>query len=69
MLLNYHSGLFVLGCCVLEVRCGSVGVVSGLQPGYYSNRTAPNLQHTATKNEKTTVVIQQHSRKILMMGI
>jgi len=73
-----------------------------VQPGYYSNRTARNLQHTAnqerndqcgnccalacsldttptelhvtsntqqTKNETTNVVIQQHSRKLLMMDI
>jgi len=25
-----------LVCCMLEVRCGYAGVVSGLQPGHYS---------------------------------
>jgi len=31
MLLNYHIGCsFFLDCCVLELGCGSAGVVSGL---------------------------------------
>ena len=28
---EYHIGRFGLGCCMLEVRCGQAGVVSGLQ--------------------------------------
>jgi len=42
--------------CVLEIRCGSVGLVSVLQAW-------------ACKTDTTDVVIQQHSRKLLMMGI
>ena len=45
--------------CVLEFRCGLVGVVSVLQA---------SLQRR-TKNNKTNVVIQQNSRKLLMMDI
>jgi len=43
--------------CVLEFRCGWVGVVSVLQASH------------RTKNNTTNVVIQQHSRKLLMMDI
>jgi len=43
---------------VLEVRCGSAVVVSALP-----------AKAQQTKNETANVVIQQHSRKILMMGI
>jgi len=42
---------------------------ASLQGGQYSNPTAPNLQHTANQEQKTNVVIQQHSRKLLMMDI
>ena len=48
ILLNYHFGRIVLGRCVLEFRCGWIGVVSVLQ---------------------ANVVIQQNSRKVLMMDI
>ena len=34
-----------------------LAVVFWLHPGHYSSLTAPNLQHTATKNETTNVVI------------
>ena len=41
--------------CVLEILCGWVLVVSVLQAeaqhGYYSNATAPNLQHTAKQEQ------------------
>ena len=40
-----------------------------LQHGHYSNPTAPNFQHTTNWEKKTEVVIQQHSRRILMMDI
>jgi len=30
MLLNYRIGRFVLGCCVVELGCGSARVVSRL---------------------------------------
>ena len=35
----------------------------------YSNQTAPNLQHTTNREQNDDVVIQQHSRKLLMMDI
>jgi len=40
-----------------------------LQHGYHSNPTTPKLQHTRTKNNTTNVVIQQNSRRLLMMDI
>jgi len=40
-----------------------------LQHGPYSNQTAPNLQHTTNREKTTDVVIQQHSRELLMMDI
>ena len=54
--------------CVLEIWCGWVWVVSVLQ-AEVSNPAAPNLQHTTNREQKTDVVIQQHSRKLLMMDI
>jgi len=60
MLIATFVVLFLV-CCMLEVRCGWVGVVSGLQakaqlilcfslqPGHYPSPTAPNLQHTANQ--------------------
>jgi len=50
--------------CVLEIWCGF-----NLQYGHYSNPAAPNLQHTTNREQKTNVVIQQHSRNLLMMDI
>ena len=47
--------------CVLEIRCGWVGVVSVLQ--------AEAQLQPATKNNTTNVVIQQNSRKLLVMDI
>ena len=63
--------------CVLEFRCGWVGVVSVLQTSYVSacnTDTTPNQPHRnsnthRTKNNTTNVVIQQNSRKLLMMDI
>jgi len=46
--------------CVLEFRCGWVGVVSVWQASAY------NTDITPTKNNSTNVVIQQNSRKLLM---
>ena len=40
-----------------------------LQHGHYSNPAAPNLQHTSNREQTTNVVIQQLSRKLLMMDI
>jgi len=60
--------------CVLEFRCGSVGVVSVLQAEACNTDTTPTEPHRnsnthRTKNKTTNVVIQQNSRKLLMMDI
>ena len=60
--------------CVLEFRCGWVGVVSVLQSEAYNTDTTPNQPHWnsnthGTKNNTTNVVIQQNSRKLLMTDI
>ena len=60
---------------VLEFQCGWVGVVSvlqlcfSLQHRYHSNPTTPKLQHHRTKYNMANVLIQQKSRKLLMMDI
>jgi len=54
-------------CCILEVRCGFAGF--SLQPGHYSNKTAPNLQHTANQERYDQCGNQHHSRELLTMGI
>jgi len=54
-------------CCMLEVRCGFVGVVSGLQAK--ACKTAPNLQYTANQERYDQCGNQHHSRELLMMGI
>ena len=58
-----------LVCCRLEVRCGWVGVVSGLHPRHYSKLTVPNLQHTTNQERNDQCGNQHHSRELLMMGI
>ena len=60
--------------CVLEFRCGWVGVVSVLQAEACNTDTNPTQPHRnsnthRTKNNTTNVVIQQNSRKLLMMDI
>ena len=64
--------------CVLEFRCGWVGVVSVLQAGSCASAcntdTTPTHPHRnsnthRTKNNMTNVVIQQNSRKLLMIDI
>ena len=60
--------------CVLEFRCGSVGAVSVLQAEACNADTAPTQPHRnsnthRTKNNTTNTVIQQNSRKLLMMDI
>jgi len=70
-------GLGWYPCCrrVLEFRCGWVGVVSVLQAASACNTdTTPNHLHWncnthRTKNNTTYVVIQQNSRKLMMMDI
>ena len=54
--------------CVLDFRCGWVGVVSALQA---PTPTQPhrNSNTHRTKNNMINVVIQQNSRKLLMMDI
>ena len=64
MLLSYHIGRFVLGSlCVGDfVRAGLSSVrVAG------SSRTKSLTQRP--ENKTTDAVIQQHSRKLLMMDI
>ena len=60
--------------CVLEFRCGWVGLVSVLQVSDCNTDTTPTQQHRnsnthRTKNNTTNVVIQQNSRKVLVMDI
>jgi len=43
--------------------------VSGLQPGHYSNLTAPNLQHKTNQDRNDQSGNQHHSRELLMMVI
>ena len=63
-------------CCVLELRCGSARVVSELpseasdgSPDTSLAEPHPNSNTQQTMNVTTNVVIQQHSRKLLKMGI
>ena len=60
--------------CVLEFRFGWVGVVSVLQAEACNTDTTPtqpnrNSNTHRTKNNTTNMVIQQNSRKLLMMDI
>ena len=67
LLLNYHIGHFVLGllCVGGLVWLGFSSVrVAGWST---SCASACNTNTTQTKNKTTDVVIQQHSRKLLMM--
>ena len=68
MLINILVVSFLV-CCMLEVRCGKAGVVTGLQPGHYTSLSAPNLQHTANQERNDQCGNQHHSRELLMMGI
>jgi len=71
MLLNYHISRFVLGStCVGDL----VWLASVLQASACNTDTTPtqpnqNSNTHRTKNKTTNVVIQQHSRKLLMMDI
>ena len=63
-----------LARCVLEFRCGWVGVVSVLQAETCNTDTTPTQPHRISnthrnKNNTTNAVIQQNSRKLLMMDI
>ena len=74
MLLNYHIGRIVLGsmCVGVSVWLGWSGIIVAgfsLQHGYHANPTTPKHQHTSNQEHTTNVVIQQNSRKLLMMDI
>ena len=62
--------LFLLRC-VLEFRCGWFGVVSVLQAEAYNTSNQPhrNSKTHRSKNNTINMVIQQNSRKLLMMDI
>ena len=51
------------------VGWSSVRAAAGLQPGHYSNLTAPNLQPTANQERKDQRGNQHYSLELLMMGI
>ena len=53
--------------CVLEIWCGWFWVVLVLQPAKRAPLKISNTQRT--ENKTTVVVIQQYSRKLLMMDI
>jgi len=60
--------------CVLDILCGWVGVVSVLQAEACNTDTTLTPPHRnsnthRTKNNTTNVVIQQNSRKLVMMDI
>jgi len=59
---------------VLELGCGSAGVVSGLPAETSSPDTTlaephPNSNTQKSKNNTANVVVQQHSRKLMKMDI
>ena len=51
MLLNYHIGRFVLVSLCWIFGAFGFELCFSLQRGYYSNPTAPNLQHTAKQEQ------------------
>jgi len=66
--------ILFLAQCLLEFRCGWVGVVSVRQAEACNMDTIPTQPHWnanthRTKNNTTNVVIQQNSHKLLMMDI
>jgi len=65
ILLNYHIGRIVLGsmCVGVSVRLGW----SGIRVAGWS--TSASVCNTDTTDTTTNVVIQQNSRKLLMMDI
>jgi len=56
-----------LDCCVMELGCGSAGVVSGLPTTIAEPH--PNSNTQQSKKNRANVVVQQHSRKLLKMDI
>ena len=81
MLLNCHIGCYVLGllCVGVWVRLGWSGIrvagrsttccASAGSPDASVAELLPNSNTQQTKNVTATVVVQQHSREILKMGI
>ena len=58
-----------LQACRLRSLHHSTSCNWSLQHGHYWNPATPNLQHTTNWEKTTDVVIQQYSRKLLMMDI
>ena len=72
MLLNYHIGRLVLSslCFGDFVRLGLSGIRVAACNTDTTQTELPQISNTPrTKNKTTDVVIQQHSRKLLMMDI
>jgi len=62
--LPHWSYVFGLMCVGVSVK-----LCFSLQHRYHSNPTTPKLQHTSNQEHTTNVVIQQNSRKLLIMDI
>ena len=76
VLLNYHIGNLFSVRCVLKIWCGWVWVVSVLQAeaSACNTDTTQNQPHQISNTQRTEnkipdVIIQQHSRKLLIMDI
>jgi len=74
MLLNYHIGRFVLGSkCVGDLVWLGLSSIRVAASACNTDNTQTQLHQISntqrTKNKTTNVVIQQHSRKLLMMDI
>jgi len=71
MLLNYHIGCFVLGllCVGVRVRFDWGGIRTAGSPDTTLAELHPNSNTQQSKNKTANVVVQQHSRKLLKMGI
>jgi len=71
VLLNYHIGRFVLGSLCVEDLVRVVSVLQAEACNTETNQTQPHqISNThRTKKNTTNVVMQQSSRKLLMMNI
>ena len=71
MLLNYHIGCIVLGllCVAVRVRFGCGGIRAAGSPDTTTAEAHPESNTQQSKNNTANVVVQQHSRKLLKMGI
>ena len=71
MLLNYHIGSFVLDLMCVGIRVwfrwGGFQAAGSLDTPLAEPHPKSNAHHI--KNETTNVVVQQHSCKLLKMGI